>query len=183
MSDFRYPVIVTGIAAVLAVILPGDQIDSPLVTPPSSLRVNPILCGPIALTVLLRLEGEFISVEDVDRRLGGAVRKEHSLAELASISEILGHPLRGVHLGSPDIVPDRPFIAHLRSGSSGHFVVIRPIRASSRYIQIIDPIFGNRILRFEELIHRDDWSGCVLVQPPTVEMKREVTSRAVGGNL
>ena len=127
-------------------------------------EIDPYACGPLALTILLRLEGSDVGLDRIDSDLGEPSRQGHSLAELARAADRLGYPLGGIRIAPGDGPIRHPALAHLMRDGQGHFVVVRPLAGSDSLVQVIDPAVGSSITSLDILIANPGWTGVALAR-------------------
>ncbi len=120
-------------------------------------------CGELALTVLGRLLGTKPDPEPLRRALGPGSATGHSLAELIAGGRSCGLRLRGVHLDRENWPLDGPAVLHLRREGKGHFVVIRAVGQTGRFVQILDPPRPSQIVDFGDIARGPGWTGAALI--------------------
>jgi hypothetical protein len=68
-----------------------------------------------------------------------------------------------VRFGRDDLPLRRPAIAYLSGLRAGHFVTLRPVGITGTMVQVIDPPDASRIMDYQPLLARPDWTGRLLV--------------------
>jgi ABC-type bacteriocin/lantibiotic exporter with double-glycine peptidase domain len=151
--------------AVLIVALGGPTLRAEETFRPSD-------CGLKSLWLVLRLSHRPANLGRIERALPARSQAGYSLAELAQASRACGLRVRGMRFGAGDVPLDRPAIAYLRGPTEGHFVVLRPVGVTGTMVQLIDPPDDPRIIDYEELLSRPDWTGRILVPQTMGEVLR-----------
>jgi hypothetical protein len=96
-------------------------------------------CGPLALTLLLAIEGVSRSEDQVGSRFPAPGPSGHSMFTLQQVASQCGISLEGRDLGRSGSALDRPMILLFRRGGHGHVTVVRPVGHTGRLVQVIDP--------------------------------------------
>lgn len=112
------------------------ETDSPATTEVTGSTFD---CGPNALYLLLRSSGIDVRMEAIERALPPRHSDGYSMAELRDAARACGLSLRGIRIGPDDVPLDRPVIAHMDQGRSGHYVLLRPIGRTGTMVQVIEP--------------------------------------------
>ena len=77
--------------------------------------------------------------------------------------------------------PDRPFLAYLKRGQHGHFVVIRPVGRLGRMVQLFDNDREAEVFDLSELTSSPEWTGLALrPQPPGLVVQARARVRFLG---
>lgn len=123
-------------------------------------------CGPLSLYVLMRLEGQPVSVDDVEKLLPFDSERGCSLADIARTADKLGFAAE-IRFVNPRDLPNLPFpfILHttgsLESGV-GHFLVVVDYLPEKRQYSVIDTTYDTFRSQTEESI-LIGYSGYVLL--------------------
>jgi hypothetical protein len=101
-------------------------------------------CGPLALFVLMKLEGEHPTVDDVKRLTPVDLKRGCSLEDLRQTAETLGMPTDVRFVNPRDLrdVP-RPFVLHGITSvvqDLGHFFVVVDYDPKKKAYALIDPV-------------------------------------------
>jgi ABC-type bacteriocin/lantibiotic exporter with double-glycine peptidase domain len=120
-------------------------------------------CGPIALYLLARMEGRAADLAHVQSRVVIGTDGSSTLDHLRQAADSLGLQSEAVLLKRTDWPLDRPAILHLDRGSSGHFVVIRPVGHTGKLVQVIDAPDQVEVMDFDQLASDPSWTGAALV--------------------
>jgi hypothetical protein len=75
--------------------------------------------------------------------------------------------LTGIRILPKTEVIDRPLLVLLRSDSRGHFVLVRPVGASRRMVQVVDSNREPFITDSARLFAAGDWTGLALAPDRT----------------
>lgn len=142
-----------GLIAVLAIT------RTPVLVDPAA----PSDCGPMALALLLRLEGFPGDARSIASHLPPRDPRGFSMLELREAAGPLGLKLTGVEIGRGDPTPDRPILALLDKKPDGHFVVVRPVGRTGKLVQVIDPVGRLEVLDASALYASPDWTGLALI--------------------
>jgi hypothetical protein len=114
-------------------------------------------CGPLSLYVLMRLEGQPTSVEDVEKMLPFDSERGCSLADIARAADKLGFATE-IRFVNPRDLPNLPFpfILHttgsLESGV-GHFLVVVDYLPEKRQYSVIDTTYETFRSQTEVTVH------------------------------
>lgn len=122
-------------------------------------------CATGALYHFAKLNGSDVELAALGDLFPDLPSEGHSLATIQGVAARIGVELRGVKLHKHDKALSDLTIAHLDRGEQGHFVVLRPVGASGKWIQIIDPAGQPMILDKQELLESPEWTGMALVRP------------------
>lgn len=147
-------------AAIVGLLLSGAPVsargaaDSPSSSPE---------CGLTALYTLLRLEGIRPAYAALTEARPATRTRSLSLADLENMARRQGLRTRAVRLSSGLDHLDRPAIIHLRRGSIGHFVVLRPVGHTGRLVQVFDGLEEPVTRDLAAIQSSDEWSGFALV--------------------
>jgi hypothetical protein len=123
-------------------------------------------CGAISTYFLLEVCGVNTEYQRVAATLPVPTKDGYSLAEIQAASRILGLRSGGFKLAPGTRQLDRPMIAMMRNGEDGHYIVLKPVKAGSSLVQVLDPPFEPKIIPLDELIANPNWTGLTL-QPMT----------------
>ncbi len=147
-------------------------------------------CGPLALFVLMKLEGKQVTVHDIKRLTPFDPEQGCSLHDLCRTSEKLGM-LTEVRFVKPSDLSNlpHPFILHGVASierNLGHFVVIVDYDPDGENYAVIDPIRESFAWSPEASVH-NGYSGYVLVPMyPSTEKWNSLASCSLlfaGGGL
>ena len=120
-------------------------------------------CGPMALCLMLQLEGRPGGPQAVVSHLPPRSSGGYSMWELREAAKAMGLTLTGVRVGRGDPAPDRPILALLDKKPDGHFVVVRPVGRTGKLVQVIDPVGQLEVLDASALYASPEWTGMALI--------------------
>lgn len=118
-------------------------------------------CGVRALFLLHRLEGQPTRLDDLRQALPNPTPDGLSMLRLKEASYAHGLALDGVRIRRADDIRG-PLLVFLKSGSHGHFVVVRPVGHSGRLIQVIDPSDDVDVFEADKVLRSPAWTGLAL---------------------
>jgi hypothetical protein len=121
-------------------------------------------CGVNALYVLLSLEGNPRTLEQVLDALPEHHSDGYSMSELRSAAGSLGMSLTGFILDPVKDYPKNPSIFLLTDSRGGHFAVMRPVGTTGTMVQILDPPYTPKIVDLTILARNKQWTGKVLMK-------------------
>lgn len=119
-------------------------------------------CGFRSLYVLLKLEGG-ASPDRLVGRLPEPRPGGYSMLELRQAARSYGLSLDGVDMGKSSVQIDRPMIALVEVEGHAHYLVVRPVGASNRRVQILDPGKQPFLVDVEDLVKSEGWTGLALL--------------------
>jgi ABC-type bacteriocin/lantibiotic exporter with double-glycine peptidase domain len=120
-------------------------------------------CGTLALYTLLQLEGKQTTLRSVERSLPATPAHGYSMKQLRDAAGHFGLGLVGVRMGGKAKVPSRPFIAFLKRGEHGHFLVVRPLGHTGKMVQVLDAASEPQVLDAADFFGSSEWSGIALI--------------------
>ena len=111
-------------------------------------------CGVNSLYMLLDLVGSDVSLEELRANLPARDDNGYSMLELRDAAYRCGQPVSGGLLTTATLPLDRPAVAYFDSlnSKSGHFVVLMPVGAMGKMVQIIDPPYHPRIVDYSTIM-------------------------------
>ena len=122
----------------------------------------------MSLYLLLRLNGRPTELEVLESRLPAPTPEGFSMLDLRKAAKSCGLELAAYSLGRGERPPDRAFLAFVKVGGHGHYLVVRKCGHTGKMIQVIDPSRGVAVMDASELFNSHDWTGLLLLPRPMI---------------